>query len=87
MTTIRQHLELNTKGSKGTTQIGFVNRNGQVVIRDTKKRGTDFGATVIQVGCSVCGHVYGANSTDVFERKCPKHPKTKRERGKPGLEF
>lgn len=85
--TILQHIELNSKAAKGTTEIGFVNRNGQVVIRNTKKPGTDYGATIIQLGCSVCGHVYGANSTDVFERKCPEHPRNKRDKGKPGLEF
>jgi hypothetical protein len=67
------------KESKGTTQIGFVNRNGQVVIRNTGGPGTDFGATTYQLGCSVCGKIYGANSTDIFERRCPD------DGGKPGL--
>jgi hypothetical protein len=67
------------KESKGTTQIGFVNRNGQVVIRNTGQPGTDFGSMVYQLGCSVCGEVYGANGGDIFERKCPKHE------GRPGL--
>ena len=67
------------KESKGTTQIGFVNRNGQVVIRSTGQPGTDFGATTYQLGCSVCGKIYGANSTDIFERRCPD------DGGKPGL--
>jgi hypothetical protein len=67
------------KESKGTTKIGFVNRNGQVVIRNTGHVGTDFGATVYQLAYSVCGKVYGANSADIFERKCPDHG------GRPGL--
>ncbi len=37
------------KKSKGTTQIGFVKRNGQVVIRNTSEPGMDFGATTYQV--------------------------------------
>ena len=56
-----------------STVIGFVNRNGQVVIRNTGLDGTDRFAKVYQLGCSVCGHVYGANSGDVWLRKCPKH--------------
>jgi len=40
--------------SSGTTQIGSVNRNGQVVIRNTGESGTDFGATTDQLG-GVCG--------------------------------
>lgn len=56
-----------------TTNVGFVNRNGQVVIRNTGKPGTDRGQTVYQLGCSECGHVYGANGSDIFERKCPRH--------------
>jgi hypothetical protein len=59
------------KETKGTTQVGYVNRNGQVVIRNTGQPGTDFGATVYQLGCSICGEVYGANGGDIFERKCP----------------
>ena len=56
-----------------------MNRNGQVVIRNTGEPGTDFGATVYQLGCSVCGKIYGSNSADIFERKCPDAG------GKPGL--
>lgn len=55
-----------TKESKGTTQVGFVNRNGQVVIRNTGEPGTDFGATVYQLGCSICGETYGANGGDIL---------------------
>jgi PHP family Zn ribbon phosphoesterase len=55
-----------------TTQPGYVNRNGQVVIRNTGLPGTDHGQTVYQLGCSRCGHVYGSNGTDNFQHKCPK---------------
>jgi len=70
------------KESKGTTQVGYVNRNGQVLIRNTGLPGTDFGSTIYQLACSECGEVYGANGGDIFERKCPKH-----QNGKPGLPF
>jgi hypothetical protein len=55
-----------------TTRPGYVNRNNQVVIRNTNLPGTDRGQTVYQLGCAICGHVYGANGSDIFERKCPK---------------
>lgn len=64
------------------TKVGFMNRNGQVVIRNTGKPGTDHGQFIYQLACSECGHVYGANGSDIFERKCPKH-----QQGAPGLEF
>jgi hypothetical protein len=54
-----------------TTCIGYVNRNGQVVIRNTGLPGTDKNQSIYQLGCSHCGHVYGANGSDIFERKCP----------------
>jgi Zn finger protein HypA/HybF involved in hydrogenase expression len=57
--------------SKGTTKTGYVNPNGQVVIRDTGEAGTDFAARNFQLACSQCGHNYGANSGDIWERKCP----------------
>lgn len=65
-----------------TTQPGYVNRNSQVVIRGTGLSGTDHGQTVYQLGCSACGHVYGANGSDIHERKCPKC-----QGGQPGLEY
>ncbi len=56
---------------KGTTKPGYINRNGQITIRDTGESGTDFGARKFQLACSHCGHNYGANSGDIWERKCP----------------
>jgi Zn finger protein HypA/HybF involved in hydrogenase expression len=55
-----------------TTQPGYVNRNRQVVIRNTGLPGTDYGQSVYQLGCSDCGHVYGANGSDIHLRLCPK---------------
>lgn len=65
-----------------TTCTGYVNRNGQVVVRNTRRAGTDHGQYVYQLGCSLCGHVYGANGSDIFQRKCPKC-----QGGQPGLDF
>lgn len=63
-----------------TTSVGFVNRNGQVVIRHTGLPGTDHMQFIYQLACSGCGHVYGANGSDIHERKCPKC-----QGGAPGL--
>lgn len=65
-----------------TTKSGFINRNGQVVIRNTGKPGTDHGQTIYQLACTECGDIYGANGSDIFERKCPQH-----QSGAPGLAF
>ncbi len=65
---------------KGTTVTGYVNVNGQVTIRDTRLPGTDHLQRVYQVACSYCGYNYGANGSDLHDRKCPKC-----QNGKPGL--
>jgi Zn finger protein HypA/HybF involved in hydrogenase expression len=64
----------------GTTQPGYANRNGQVVIRNTGLPGTDHLQTVYQLECSNCGHVYGANGSDIHLRRCPEC-----QGGAPGL--
>jgi rubredoxin len=50
---------------------GYINRNGQVTVRDTGMPGTDHMQHVHQLACSKCGHVYGANGSDIHDRKCP----------------
>jgi hypothetical protein len=70
----RRLREANSSGAvshKWTTKTGYVNRNGQLVIRDTGLPGTDRGQRVYQMACGKCGHVYGANGTDIHERRCP----------------
>jgi len=54
-----------------TAQPGYVNRNGQVVIHDTGLPGNDKNQSIYLLGCSHCGHLYGANGSDIRERKCP----------------
>jgi len=56
---------------RSTTDSGFANPHGQITIRNTGTPGTDHNQYVYQVACSGCGHVYGANGSDIFERKCP----------------
>lgn len=58
--------------AKGTTTPGYENRNRQVVVRNTGKRGNDFGQNVYEMRCKDCGHRYGANGSDIWQRKCPK---------------
>jgi hypothetical protein len=73
---------MSTAAAKGTTKIGFVNDNGQVVVRNTGLRGTDHLQYVYQLACSHCGENYGANGSDIHDRLCPHCQK-----GKPGLQF
>ena len=46
---------------KGTTEPGYKNRNGQVVVRPTHLPGTDHNQYIYVLRCGVCGHEYGAN--------------------------
>lgn len=61
------------KKGKGTTEPGYENRNGQVVVRRTNNRGTDHLQFVYILRCKHCGHAYGANGTDIHSRKCAAH--------------
>jgi len=67
-----------------STDIGYKNKNGQLVIRKTDKPGTDHLQYIYVLRCNVnkCGYEYGVNGTDIFERKCPKC-----QGGLPGLSF
>jgi rubrerythrin len=65
---------------KDTTDPGYKNPNGQVVVRNTEKRGTDFLQYVYELRCAHCGHTYGANGSDIHERKCPAC-----QAGRPGI--
>jgi hypothetical protein len=56
---------------KGTTEPGYRNRNGQVVVRATDLAGTDHHQYVYMLRCGRCGYEYGANGSDIFQRKCP----------------
>lgn len=61
-----------TSETNPTTCTGYVNRNGQVVIRNTGAPGTDNNQYVYQLACSHCGRVYGENGSDLHERLCPR---------------
>ena len=61
-------------GGTETTRIGFVNRNNQRCAGHRGIAGTDHGQFAYRIEClnPGCGHIYGTNGTDVFQRKCPK---------------
>ena len=56
---------------RGSTRIGFVNRNAQVNMRATDLPGNDHLQKIYVLRCEHCGHEYGANGSDIFQRKCP----------------
>ena len=57
--------------SIGTTIPGYENKNGQVVIERTDRKGTDHLQYVYILRCKHCGRKYGANGSDIWQRKCP----------------
>lgn len=54
-----------------TTATGYVNRNSQEVLSRTGQPGTDHNQIVYILQCRHCGARYGANGSDVFQRRCP----------------
>jgi len=67
---------------KGTTRAGFINPNQQQNLGPMQPpiEGTDYGQYVYIIQCTCCGLIYGANGSDIWERKCPKC-----QGGKPGI--
>lgn len=59
-------------GSGSTTRAGYINRNDQTVLRATGLPGTDHGQSIYVLRCGNCSYEYGANGSDIFQRKCPK---------------
>ena len=71
-------------GSTTTTEIGYLNRNSQRVLGTRGMAGTDHAQYSYKLVCEVndCGEAYGANGSDLFQRKCPKC-----QGGLPGIEY
>lgn len=69
-----------SRTSAQTTTIGYRNRNWQIVRRATGLAGTDHLQKVYELECGHCGHVYGANGSDIHGRLCPNC-----QGGRPGL--
>ena len=66
--------------SKGTTGPGYENPNGQIVVGQKSRPGTDHNQFVYELRCKHCCYRYGANGTDIHERKCPAY-----QAGRPGI--
>lgn len=71
-------------GNTETTRVGYVNRNHQLCTGHRGIAGTDHFQVSYRLLCLAvdCGHIYGANGTDVFQRKCPSC-----QGGAPGIAF
>ena len=61
---------------------GDINRNDQRLLRLSTLPGTDYNARIWVLKCQRCSYVYGSNSTDAWERKCPHC-----QNGRPGLDI
>lgn len=77
-----EDLGVGNRKFRQTIEPAFINQNGQITIRNTGLFGTDHNQYVYQLACSHCGHVYGANGSDIHERKCPAC-----QSGRPGLKL
>ena len=54
-----------------TTRPGYTNKNSQTVLRGTSLPGNDHNQYVHVLRCGSCGHEYGANGSDNWQRRCP----------------
>ena len=69
-------------GDGPSTEIGYLNMNGQQCCGHRGVAGTDHLQKAYKVECTCCGFVYGANGSDLHERKCPEC-----QGGAPGIRF
>ena len=59
------------EGTGVTTKIGYINRNNQKNLGHQGKSGNDCNQLRYTLQCQKCGHEYGSNGADIFQRKCP----------------
>lgn len=71
-------------GDGSTTRIGYVNANNQLCKGHRGVPGNDHSQWAYRMDClnEGCGAIYGANGSDVFQRRCPRC-----QGGKPGISF
>jgi hypothetical protein len=69
-------------GAGETTKIGHVNRNDQRCCGHRGVQGNDHLQYAYKVECLSCGYVYGANGSDLFQRRCPEC-----DGGEPGIRY
>ena len=67
---------------RSSTELGYVNRNQQVNLGSRGLPGTDHNQVSYCLRCGKCGAEYGANGTDIFQRRCPRC-----QGGRPGIPF
>lgn len=71
-----------SKANRATTVPGYRNRNGQIVVRPTGLHGNDHLQRIYVLRCEKCQVEYGANGSDIFQRRCPSC-----DGGRAGLDF
>ena len=69
-------------GKGESVKVGKINRRGQQCCGTRRKKGTDHNQYAYKVCYTHCEHIYGANGSDMHERKCPKC-----QGGEPGILF
>lgn len=69
-------------GSGETVEIGYLNPNGQQCCGHCGVAGADHGQYAYKIECTICGYVYGANGSDMDERRCPEC-----QGGAPGIRY
>ena len=69
-------------GNGDSVKVGNINRRGQLCCGTRWVKGTDHNQYAYKVCCTHCEHIYGANGSDMHERKCPKC-----QGGEPGIDF
>lgn len=70
--------------ANATTVLGYTNRNNQRNCGCTGQPGNDHNQMTYRMQCLnlACGHTYGANGSDIWQRRCPKC-----QGGRPGLDI
>lgn len=69
-------------GDGESTKIRYKNKNNQICHGTLGIEGTDHNQKAYRIECLNCGYVYGANGSDISERKCPKC-----QAGKDGIKY
>jgi hypothetical protein len=59
-------------GTTKTTQIGYKNTNNQQVLGSKNLDETDKKNVIFELCCGHCNEVYGAKTSEIHRRKCPK---------------
>ena len=69
-------------GDGSWTSIGTINRNRQKNHGTRGRPGNDHRQDSYKLECLDCGHCYGANGSDIYQRKCPEC-----QGGAPGIDY